>query len=66
MIRGAIESSKVSFCDDYKSVTASFGISFFPLNGIHINELIKKADDLLYKAKKSGRNRVLSGHIFKI
>ena len=65
MIRGAIESSKVSFCDDYKSVTASFGMSFFPLNGIEVNELIKNADDLLYKAKKSGKNRVLSGHIFK-
>ncbi|MCE5219910.1 MAG: sensor domain-containing diguanylate cyclase [Clostridium sp.] len=66
MIRGALESSKVSFNGKYKSVTASFGISFFPLNSIDINELIKKADDLLYKAKKSGKNKVLSGHIFKI
>jgi len=65
MIRGVLESSKVSFNGEYKSVTASFGISFFPLNGIHINKLIKNADDLLYKAKKSGKNRVLSGHIFK-
>ena len=49
-----------------KSITASFGISFFPLNGMDTDELIKKADGLLYKAKKSGKNRVLSGHIFKI
>ena len=66
MIRDAVESSKVSFNDEYKSVTASFGISFSTLNGIHINQLIKNADDLLYKAKKSGKNRVLSGDIFKI
>jgi len=66
MIRNALEDSKVSFNDEDKSITASFGISFFPLNGIDTNELIKKADDLLYKAKKSGKNRVLSGHIVKI
>ena len=66
MIRSAVESSKVSFSKEYKSVTASFGISFFPLNGIDVNELIKTADDLLYKAKKSGKNRVLSGHVFQI
>ena len=40
--------------------------SFYKTNGTEINELINKADDLLYKAKKSGKNRVLSGHIFKI
>jgi len=66
MIRDAIEGSKVSFNDEYKSVTASFGISFSTLNDIEINELIKNADDLLYKAKKSGKNRVLSGDIFKV
>ncbi len=66
IIRCTLEKSKVIFNGDYKSVTASFGISFFPLNGTDINELINKADDLLYKAKKSGKNRVLGGHIFKI
>lgn len=64
MIRGALENSKVSFNDEYKSVTSSFGISFFPLNGIDVNDLIKSADDLLYKAKKNGKNRVFSGHAF--
>jgi len=66
IIRRTLERSKVSFNKENKSVTASFGISFFPLNGTDINELINKADDLLYKSKKSGKNRVLSGHIFKI
>lgn len=66
IVRRTLEKSKVSFEGQNKSVTASFGISFFPLNGVDINELINKADDLLYKSKKSGKNRVLSGHIFKI
>lgn len=66
IIRRNLEKSKVTFNSENKSVTASFGISFFPLNGTDINELISKADDLLYKSKKSGKNRVLSGHIFKI
>lgn len=65
-IRRTLEKSQVYFNGESKSVTASFGISFFPLNGTDLNELINKADDLLYKAKKTGKNRVLSGNIFKI
>lgn len=66
IIRHTLQNSKVSFNNEDKSVTASFGISFFPLNGVNVNDLINKADDLLYKSKKSGKNRVLSGHLFKI
>lgn len=66
IIRRTLEESKVSFRGQNRSVTASFGISFFPLNGTDIDDLINKADDLLYKSKKSGKNRVLSGHIFKM
>jgi diguanylate cyclase (GGDEF)-like protein len=65
-IRHTLEKSQVYFNGESKSVTASFGISFFPLNGTDLSELINKADDLLYKAKKTGKNRVLSGNIFKI
>jgi len=65
-IRRTIEGSKINCNGRDESITASFGISFFPLNGTDLNELISKADDLLYKAKKSGKNRVLSGNIFKI
>ncbi|WP_297426829.1 sensor domain-containing diguanylate cyclase [Clostridium sp.] len=65
-IRKTLENSKVSFNGEQKSVTASFGISFFPLNGTDLNDLINKADELLYRAKKSGKNRVLSGNIIKI
>lgn len=65
IVRRSIQLSKVSINNEYKFVTASFGISFSTMNGVDINELIKKADDLLYKAKRCGKNRVLSGHIFK-
>ena len=64
-IRSVLENSQVSLNNENKSVTASFGIAFSNLNGTGINQLIKNADDLLYKAKKSGKNRVISGHIFK-
>lgn len=65
IIRNAIERSKINFNNEYKSVTASFGVSFFPINGTDINELINKADELLYQSKNSGKNRVLSGHMLK-
>lgn len=65
IIRRAIETSTVNFNGQSKSVTASFGISFFPKNGTGVSDLIKVSDDLLYKAKHSGKNRVLSSHIFK-
>ena len=38
-------------------ITASFGISLYQ-SGEEINQLIKRADDALYNAKKNGRNRV--------
>ena len=62
IVRRAIESSVVNFQGKEKSVTASFGISYFPMNSREVNELIKIADDLMYEAKKLGKNRVISAH----
>ncbi len=39
------------------SVTASMGISVFPQGGSGVEELLKNADQAMYCAKRSGRNR---------
>lgn len=40
-------------------LTASFGVAFFPKDGKSADDLMKAADDALYKAKNSGRNNVI-------
>lgn len=39
-------------------VTISFGVSSYPVDGVHLDELVKKADQSLYQAKKEGRDRI--------
>jgi len=38
-------------------VGASIGISVFPFDGTNAEDLVKKADTAMYKAKENGRNR---------
>ena len=40
------------------SVTISIGVSSYPETSGRPQELVSMADDALYKAKESGRNRV--------
>lgn len=41
-------------------VTISAGIASYPLNGNHPQKIIEAADKCLYKAKRTGRNRIIS------
>ena len=41
-------------------VTTSIGLAQFPSEGVHtIADLLAKADDALYRAKRSGRDRLV-------
>lgn len=42
------------------SVTLSIGIAVFPDNGDSAEQLLKAADDALYRAKEQGRDRIIS------
>lgn len=61
-VRKAIEKQNILISNPGRSVniTASFGISSFePGKSVTVDELIKKADEALYMAKREGRNRVV-------
>jgi diguanylate cyclase (GGDEF)-like protein len=42
-----------------RKITLSIGIAEFPANGQTADEVISSADEALYAAKRSGRNRVV-------
>ncbi len=42
---------------DALSVTFSIGVAFYPEQGTTMEELIRRADEALYRAKKEGKNR---------
>ena len=45
--------------DHAGKITASIGVAVFE-HGDDMNSFLKRADDLLYKAKNNGRNQVVS------
>ncbi|MBI5073637.1 MAG: sensor domain-containing diguanylate cyclase [Nitrospirae bacterium] len=59
-IRNAIKNHKFKSLSNQTGITVSIGISVFPSARIKTHdELISAADDALYEAKKSGRDRVI-------
>ena len=58
-IRNAVEELKLEYDDKpLAPMTVSIGVAVYPQHGETDDELLKRADDALYIAKNSGRNRV--------
>ena len=59
-MRRKLNDNIVKYGEIEKSVTASFGISYYPENGSTVEKVLNVSDSMLYKAKKSGRNKIVS------
>ena len=60
-LRKSIEAKPLMVRRQKMGVTVSIGISVYPENARIDEELIKVADERLYKAKAQGRNRICNG-----
>ncbi len=58
-IRQVIENSKFIYEDTQIKVTTSIGVMLYPQRCKDVSDAIKQADQLLYIAKKEGRNKVV-------
>lgn len=52
------EKSQRYFSGKEIELSVSSGVASYPVDGIHLDELIVKSDSYLYSAKKHGKNRV--------
>ena len=57
-IRQAIEATTIKVYDEELKVTVSIGVSTFPANAQTMQDLIESADQALYLAKETGKNKV--------
>jgi len=58
-VRSAIEAHHISFADFDRNVTISVGVAQRQESLADTNELFKAADEAIYQAKETGRNRVV-------
>src|SRR3989344_647864 len=58
-LRVKIADSPIKFRDQLIKVTASFGVATLSAD-LNLDELIKHADEALYRAKETGRNKVVT------
>lgn len=60
-IRNAIKARPLVFRRKENVITVSIGVSSYPKDAVLADELIRVADERLYRAKAMGRDRVCSG-----
>lgn len=58
-LRSAVEKSIINAYNESLNVTISVGVATFPDDTSEGSQLIDKADQMLYKSKEEGRNRVM-------
>ena len=60
-LREAVNALEITMANDrFRTPTMSFGVAAFPRDGSTRQALLRAADAALYRAKNSGRNRVVS------
>lgn len=57
-LREGLQKLEFSFNGISARISASFGVACFPVDAATKSQLIRSADERLYRAKKNGRNRV--------
>lgn len=56
-IRAQVEHFKIKLEGEEAGITISAGIVSYPTNASVVPELVKKADEAMYCAKRAGKNR---------
>ena len=59
-IRKQVEEASIAHAEETLHITVSIGVAEFGRDGEAMDQVIKAADDRLYRAKREGRNRIVS------